>query len=537
MAEKDEIQKRIKEEIARLDKASAKSYQDQLKGLDAINASLDTYQSLLNNIKNDVADMNKGFSGILGEIKAIVGELEKGNKSTKDATKAFKGLESIASKLKYDQQGYNDLNIDQLKTEKSKLSILENQARAAAKQLAQDKGIVDLAHTNLSFRRDLSEEERAILEAAKEGFTVYERTNKLLKERIKEEKEINKKLGVTGALLMGMSKIPIVGPLLKTNEALDIAREKAKAGGNAFQVMGAGLASVGKSLLSSLTDPLVVIGLMVKAFQELLKLGFKLDKQTTSLQKTLYLSRTEAEMMHKSFGAMNRTQTQLVDGYEAALSTLQNQTDAANQLGVSFGAVSRVTNEEIQNQIKLTKQLGLSVEESQALYVLARQNNMTQDDITKEVVSQVNTFKKQSGTLLDSKKILQDVSKISGQLRLQYGNNVKQLVAATVQANKLGFSLEKTKFLAGLLTDVTITSKISLNASSSSASYSPSQRSKFTSLKSRPMEWETMRSKKLFTKFRVIPLSSAVPVDLNSEASTASISNESQYFWCAPLTG
>ncbi len=57
MAEKDEIQKRIKEEIARLDKASAKSYQDQLKGLDAINASLDTYQSLLNNIKNDVADM------------------------------------------------------------------------------------------------------------------------------------------------------------------------------------------------------------------------------------------------------------------------------------------------------------------------------------------------------------------------------------------------------------------------------------------------------------------------------------------------
>jgi len=452
MAEKDEIQKRIKEEIARLDKASAKAYQDKLKGLDAINASLDTYQSLLNNIKNDVADMNKGFSGILGEIKAIVGELEKGNKSTKDATKAFKGLESIASKLKYDQQGYNDLNIDQLKTEKSKLSILENQARAAAKQLAQDKGIVDLAHTNLSFRRDLSEEERAILEAAKEGFTVYERTNKLLKERIKEEKEINKKLGVTGALLMGMSKIPIVGPLLKTNEALDIAREKAKAGGNAFQVMGAGLASVGKSLLSSLTDPLVVIGLMVKAFQELLKLGFKLDKQTTSLQKTLYLSRTEAEMMHKSFGAMNRTQTQLVDGYEAALSTLQNQTDAANQLGVSFGAVSRVTNEEIQNQIKLTKQLGLSVEESQALYVLARQNNMTQDDITKEVVSQVNTFKKQSGTLLDSKKILQDVSKISGQLRLQYGNNVKQLVAATVQANKLGFSLEKTKQIAeGLL--------------------------------------------------------------------------------------
>jgi DNA repair exonuclease SbcCD ATPase subunit len=114
MAEKDEIQKRIKEEIARLDKESAKAYREKLKGLNAINASLNTYQSLLNNIKDDVADIDKGFSGILSEIKAIVGELEKGNKNTRDATKAFKGLESIASKLKYDQQGYNDLNLDQL---------------------------------------------------------------------------------------------------------------------------------------------------------------------------------------------------------------------------------------------------------------------------------------------------------------------------------------------------------------------------------------------------------------------------------------
>jgi hypothetical protein len=49
-----------------------------------------------------------------------------------------------------------------------------------------------------------------------------------------------------------MSKIPIVGPLLKTNEALEIAREKAKAGGSSFQVMGAAAKSMGGSLLTSL---------------------------------------------------------------------------------------------------------------------------------------------------------------------------------------------------------------------------------------------------------------------------------------------
>ena len=116
MAEKDDIQKRIQEEIARLNKANAEAYRDQLKGLDAINASLSTYENLLNNIKDDVANMDSGFSKVLEDVKAIASELQKGDKSTRDATKAIKGLESIASKLKYDQQGYNELSLEQLKT-------------------------------------------------------------------------------------------------------------------------------------------------------------------------------------------------------------------------------------------------------------------------------------------------------------------------------------------------------------------------------------------------------------------------------------
>jgi hypothetical protein len=438
MAEKDDVKLKIKEKIAQLDKDSAKAYREQLKALNDNNAALDTYKNLLGDINIRIEDQLQGFAGLLEEIKGINEELEKEGKYVRDATKAFRGLESIASKLKNDQKGYTDLNLDQLKQEKSKLKILEDQFKEAAKQI--------------QLRGAITDEEKAIVAAYEAQNSQFQRSINLVNERIKQEDKINKKLGVTGILLTGMSKIPIVGPLLKTNEALDAAKEKAKAGGNAFQSMGAGLANMGKSILSSLKDPLAVIGLMVAAFKGLLELGFKFDKQVTSLQKTLYLSKTEAEGMHKNFIFMQKSQTQLVDGYYTQLSTLQNQTDAANQLGTAFGAVSRVTNKEIQNQIKLTQQMGLSAEEGQALYVLARQNHMTQDDITKEVTSQVNSFKKQSGALLDSKKILQDVSKISGQLRLQYGNNVKQLVAATVQANKLGFSLEQTKKIAeGLL--------------------------------------------------------------------------------------
>jgi hypothetical protein len=438
MAEKDDIILKIKEKIAKLDKDSAKSYREQLKALNENNAALTTYKTLLGNINNEIEDQLQGFAGLLKEIIGINEELEKEGKYVRDTTKAFRGLESIASKLKNDQKGYTDLNKDQLKQEQSKLKILHDQAKLAAEEIKK--------------RGAQNEKEAAILNGYEDQFKIFERTNKLLEDRIKEENELNKTLGVTGILLTGMSKIPIVGPLLKTNEALDMAKTKAKAGGNAFQAMGTGLASVGKSLASSLMDPLATIGLVVAAFKFLLELGFKVDKQVVSLQKSLYLSRAGAEGLRENFQYISENNQVLVNGLNKQLLSVQNQTEATIQLSNAMGAVGLATNEEIQSQILLTKQMGFSVEEANNLYVLGRQNRMTSAEVVGEVQKQVKAYQKQTGVLLDVKKITQDVSKITGQLRLQYGNNVNQLIAATVQANKLGFSLEKTKQIAeGLL--------------------------------------------------------------------------------------
>ena len=216
--------------------------------------------------------------------------------------------------------------------------------------------------------------------------------------------------------------------------------------------MGAGLGSVGKSLISNLFDPLVTIGLTVKIFKELLDLGFRLDKQVVSLQKAFYLSRVEAKALQDRFQNITDTNNVLVKGLNDSLITRKNQVEAAIQLSNVMGAVGRVTDQEVQSQIKLTKQMGLSVEEGQALYVLGRQNKMTSSEVVDEITKQVKATQKQHGFLLDTKKVTQDVSKITGQLRLQYGNNVKQLASAVIQSNKLGFSLEQTKKIAeGLL--------------------------------------------------------------------------------------
>ena len=432
----------------------------------ASNKEIEKLKIALTGITKKADDLEAGFGGIATSIGASLAEMNKQSTATNRTVKAMRGLLSISESLKNDQSGLVELSLKELENKRDKAKILSEEAKSQAALVKQKyseitlgkngKQIHGAALTNRLKKQGILKSElqtiQEIIAAHEEEFDVLDKLNAKIEERIQKEKKVNKTLGLTKVALAGLGKIPIVGPLLKTNEALDAARKKAKAGGNAFQSMGAAMGSMGKSLVSSLGDPLAMIGLLVTAFKGLIELGFKFDKQVTALQKTLYLSRTEAEGMHKEFIYMQRSQTQLVDGYYTQLSTLQNQTDAANQLGTAFGVVTRVTNKEIQNQIKLTQQLGLSVEESNNLYVLARQNNLYQDDITKEISSQVTSYKKQSGVLLDSKKIHQDVSKIQGQLRLQYGNNVKQLVAATIQANKFGFSLEQTKKIAeGLL--------------------------------------------------------------------------------------
>jgi len=439
MASTDDLRRQIEAQIAQLSGDTAQAYRDQLNALNVVTStSLPAYQQLLDNINDTVADMSEGFEGIRSQLTGIVNELNRADTNSKDITKSFTGLRSIAQKLKYDQQGITDLNKDQLKQEKSKVKILQEQLKAAAK-IAQDKKDAG---------ESLTVQEEAVLAAQVDQFKVIKSLEALLDKRIQQEEEINRRLGVTGALLTGMSKIPIVGPLLKTNEALEEAREKAKAGGNAFKVMAVAGKSIGSNLLSSLGDPLAVIGLLVKGFQELLKIGFKVSDQTTSLQKSFVLSSDGAMALRTNFAQITKSSAETLDYQKRQLINTTNQVEAANQLGEALGASAIPTKQQIDNQIMLTKQIGLSAEEANKLQQLAFDNGVSTDNITKEVIQQTKAYRNQTGIQLDNKKILQDVSKISGQLRLQYGNNVKQLVAATVQSQKLGFSLEQTKKIA-----------------------------------------------------------------------------------------
>lgn len=258
---------------------------------------------------------------------------------------------------------------------------------------------------------------------------------KQLDEQLKAQEKIEKTVGSTGKLLKGVSKIPIVGQFLDAEDAIKAANKAAAEGAGKMGAMGAAAGSLGKSLVSGLTDPLFLIGLLIKGFQMFLEIGFAADKQITDLSKSMAVSHEEATATRDRF-------IEIQNSGESIFNTTKNLVAAQMELADALGATRGFTEQQVKDQVMLTKQMGFTAEEAEGIQKLAMANGMTAEGVTNSVIKQTSALAKQTGIQLDNKAIIGEVAKVSGQLRLQYANNPKLIAKAVVETKKLGINME-----------------------------------------------------------------------------------------------
>jgi hypothetical protein len=396
--------------------------------------------------KKEVEDLGDSFKDLRDTLKSITQELFKKINNITDAKKEYTSLLNIAKQFQNNEEEISQLNDKQVKDLQSKAESNLRDLKTSAERLAVEKGVYTTTSGTLRSKVKLSQEEKVLLKAARENFSVEQNLLKAISAESKLRDQINKKTGVTGVLLKGMSQIPIVGELLKTDEALEAARNKAKETGSSIQAMGAAFGSMGKSLLTSLKDPLVMTGLIVKGFQELIKIGFAADQQVTDLSKSMATSKDEAK------GVRDRM-VEIQNSSNNVLMTTKNQVASQLELADAFGATRGFTEQQVEDQVNLTKAMKLSAEEASGIQQLAMANGQSAEDVTNSVIKQTSALAKQKGIQLDNKKVIGEVAKVSGQLRLQYQNNPALIAKAVVQANKLGISLDQAKKAASGLLD------------------------------------------------------------------------------------
>ena len=415
-------------------------------------------------IERSLADAARDQRDLLREIGDELGNQER---SLTTAKKQYSSLRDISNEILRNEESETKLTKENLDKLKSKARTNLDNLKTAASTLATQKGIVDLVREDLSVRRDLTDEEIALLRAAQQNFLLEEETVSLIEARIKKTENLNKATGATGDFLrISETLLEKIGAknLQKPFEAARKAAEaKAKALGvsenktasiaDKFKILGASIGGFAGGLTKAFSDPLVIVTSIVGIFGMMVKAALEVDKHMTSMAKNLGISKDGAHILQKNFMIAGYNAGQYNKNLNGALFTIHSQIEATNSLNEGLGTAGLFTEKQLADHVVLTKQMGLEAETATKLEQLAGLQGKSAEKVTNEIGDQVVKFRQETGIALNFKKIMTEVTKVSGTLSANLGNDPKRIAAAVIQAQKLGISLEQSKKISSSLLD------------------------------------------------------------------------------------
>jgi hypothetical protein len=432
---------------------------EHLKKLNEIEIALDGQLSLYTEINKQVQDFGKGLTDNLKNAK-LQGNTQLGLKGIYSSLNNLQGkLISNQEDLLRGELSSNDITKDILKNRllqqnqekiSNNLSLEQKTLQNQLKAIIEEKNRSGKGYTEEQYRQkeEIAKQIQAVgalrksLDSANEAQASI--TNEL-QNQLNSILEIEAKTGVAGKLLKGFTKIPILGDMLDIQGAQKAMNIAAAEGAGGFKTMLTGVKALGPSLKAAL-GPLGLILMAVDAFKALVDVMFAADKQVTSIAKNLSVSKEVAADIRSSFNAI------------ATASDLQyNRLEDIIEAQIQLSELSKFTilysAEALTNQVLLTKEIGLAASEATALNKTFILNNKEGKEGTLIVEKQILSLAKQTGLLANGKKILQEVSKASGQILLNFRGNLPALADAVLQAEMLGVNLSEARDISNSLLD------------------------------------------------------------------------------------
>lgn len=256
----------------------------------------------------------------------------------------------------------------------------------------------------------------------------------------KQFKEMNVKAAALSKIFGTFSGIPFLKDFMQFNILADAFKKG----------FGSGMKELGSQLKNIITNPLflaaaAVVGL-IAAFKALVKLAFDYDKLVTDIANNTALSKTSAVGLLDAYRDISNENAKTVDALNAGFLSVKNQANAFIELGETLETNAMFTNDMVQNQILLTKQMKMSKEEAVGIQKMSLLTGQSAEKI-------LNTAMKQNTSVISYKKIFSEIAKVNSEIATAYKNNPELIAKAVVEANKLGMSLEQTKNISKSLLD------------------------------------------------------------------------------------
>jgi len=446
MAATDDI-KKLNDEIQKL---TAKLGGKPLKIFNV--SEINEAEKALKGLKAELKDIQSDIGSISSAFKTVVDEISKGSKGLSDSKKSFNSLSGLAQQLKNDQEGINKLN-------KKQLTGIKEKIKAERANLVTTKDVLNNKKDTVGLTK---EEEQALTEingvlTGNDG--LYKNLLLTAKERLAEEEKINDALGLGGALVGGVKKaldklgmgglVDQLGIEDAQKAMRKVADEVTNGGKEAvgfsgkLKVLGAGFASLGKSIIKNLKDPLAIAKFLA---DQLIDAIISVDAGAGDLAKNLNMSYNEALATRKEFAKQANESGNV---FVTTKGIQESQMAINNALGTSVVLAG-------ENAIAFTEMrdmAGFTNEELIGINNISLATGKSMNDITGEFMAQAKMSAMQNGVLLNEKSLLKDIGKVSAATTLSFGKNPKLIGEAVATAKSLGMEMSKVEGIADSLLD------------------------------------------------------------------------------------
>ena len=402
------------------------------KNVKAANADINKLKEGLKEVNDYLGLMDVASSELVSSFKSITDEVTKGKSTYNDSLKSLNSLTSISSKLRDSQEGITKLSSKQLSSLNSKVKVEQENLKVNQKIL-QEK--VD--------QKTASEKEKGLLininGLLNDKDSTLESISAKTEKEAKERKKIEKSLGVTGGILRGIGKIPILGDIVDTNQALDAA-DKAGGGVKGF---GAAMKDLGKQSFEGITNS---SNLLLGSLTFMAKTIMDIDKGAGAFAKDMNMTYSEAVAVREEMTSM------AVSSGDVSLSAnklLQTTSQVAGALGTN----AKLNEKDLKTMTKLTNQAGFTADELMNIQKLSLANGKSLEANTKEILGGAKEYARRNKIAVNEKTILKEVNNMSASLKLSLGGSGDAMARAAVQAKKFGINLQQAESMAAGLLD------------------------------------------------------------------------------------
>lgn len=284
--------------------------------------------------------------------------------------------------------------------------------------------------------------------------------------------------GMLDGLEGQIKNIPLVGSLLAST--MDFGELKKKMGGimkgitQQFVMLTAAGVPAGKAIgmsfrgaikpimtfgatLWAALAPLLPIILPIIAAMVLLKKALGVDQQVADLSREMGIANSEAKEMVTNFNNMSTMSGNLNINTKSLI-------EAQKQLAESIGMTAEYSAKMLQDQIHLTKYMGMSGEEAANFQKMSAASGMSVRDMQTEVAATVGGFNELTGASIDFAGVMRDISNLSLEMQSRFQGNVKEMALAVTQAKALGITLQESSDAAQNLLNMESSLKAEMKA-------------------------------------------------------------------------